>query len=63
LVIEFITIITFQMLQRFAYWSVCRPSHMCKWNYVLTPELLGVKYQDTCRSTKCFEVSDATILI
>jgi hypothetical protein len=36
---------------------------MGKCNYDLTPELPGIKYRDTCRSTKFFEVSDAAILI
>jgi len=49
------TLCVLECLQAFA--------RMCKYNYDLTPELLGVKYQDTCHSTKCFEVSDATILI
>ena len=36
---------------------------LCKCSYDLTPELLGVKYQDTCHSIKCSEISYATILI
>ena len=62
--IEFMTVIMFQMHK---FTTLCVLECMqtftcsCKCSYGLTPESLGVKYRDTCHSTKCYEVSDVLL--